>query len=338
MNKTLLFLACVILVSAGCKDNRYKKGEHGLEYKIFKGPGGPQIASGNTVKYFVKGFYKDSLLATGFENVPQLLVIDSNFLPPMYVKIFTQMHKGDSVITRMLVDSIMKQNPQMPPYAKKGNYITTHISIVDVYTDTAVISKEKDLYKSKMAETDSLLKAAQIVKDDKILQDYLAKNHINAVKAPKGTYVEITDPGTGEQVDTGKAVSVLYKGTTLDGKIFDQSYDATGKPGEPYTFIVGKHMAIEGWDDGMKLFKKGGKGKLFVPSVLAYGSRGAGGQIKANENLIFEVNVVDVTSGAEYQKKQEEKRKQYMEEQKKMQQQKQQGQSQVPPPPPPHGR
>ena len=78
-------------------------------------------------------------------------------------------------------------------------------------------------------------------------------------------------------IDSGKAITVDYKGMTLDGKIFDQSYDAaTGKSIKPFTFVVGQRGAIQGWSDGLVYFKKGGKGKLFIPSYFSLRPQGRG--------------------------------------------------------------
>jgi hypothetical protein len=60
--------------------------------------------------------------------------------------------------------------------------------------------------------------------------------------------------------------------------------------------VVGQRGAIEGWDDGMRLFGKGGKGQLYVPSMLAYGPQAPpGAKFKAFENLIFDIEVLDIT-------------------------------------------
>jgi FKBP-type peptidyl-prolyl cis-trans isomerase 2 len=64
---------------------------------------------------------------------------------------------------------------------------------------------------------------------------------------------------------------------------------------------------IKGWTDGLSLLKKGSKARLYIPSSMAYGSRGAGGQIPPNANLSFDVEVVDVISAA--QSNQEESKK-----------------------------
>ncbi|MCS6819080.1 MAG: FKBP-type peptidyl-prolyl cis-trans isomerase [Chitinophagales bacterium] len=112
----------------------------------------------------------------------------------------------------------------------------------------------------------------------------------NAKKTPSGLYYIIEKQGTGEQAVAGKTVNVHYTGTLADGTKFDSSLDR----GQPFSFQLGRGMVIKGWDEGIALFKVGGKGKLIIPSELGYGERGAGGVIPPNATLIFDVELLGV--------------------------------------------
>ena len=81
---------------------------------------------------------------------------------------------------------------------------------------------------------------------------------------------------------------VHYRGTLANGTEFDSSY----RRGQPAEFPLNR--VIKGWTEGMKLVGKGGKITLWIPAELAYGKRGAGRDIGANEALEFSVEVVDV--------------------------------------------
>jgi FKBP-type peptidyl-prolyl cis-trans isomerase FklB len=83
-------------------------------------------------------------------------------------------------------------------------------------------------------------------------------------------------------------VTVHYNGTLLDGTKFDSSYDR----GEPATFPV--NGVIPGWTEALQLMNVGSSYKLFIPSNLAYGERGAGGVIGPNETLIFDVELLGI--------------------------------------------
>jgi FKBP-type peptidyl-prolyl cis-trans isomerase len=328
MNKAFYLIVAIAIFATGCMDNTFKKTKKsGLEYKIIRGNDNTEVKYGNAIKFTLQSFYKDSVLSTPYDSVPQILQIDSLRLPPDYITIFSTARKSDSIITRILVDSAMKSGP-VPPFAKKGQYLGFRVKILDVFTDSAkIISVQKEAMQ-QLVKVDSLLMAQQKTKDDKILADKIAAEHVNAVKTAKGTYVEIKNPGQGIAIDSGKAVTVNYKGMTLDGKIFDQSYDSSGKPTKPFTFLVGQRGAIEGMDDGIRMFKKGGTGRLFIPSGLGYGMRGAGGDIKPNEPLIFEIQVVDVNNGDDYRMKMEAQNRMLRQMQQMQQQREQQQQGQ----------
>ncbi len=102
--------------------------------------------------------------------------------------------------------------------------------------------------------------------------------------------IEDTVVGTGKEATTGAQVTVHYKGTFLDGKVFDTSL----QPGrDPFTFQLGAGMVIEGWDVGVAGMKEGGKRTLTIPSDMAYGPYGAG-PIGPNTPLLFEVELLEV--------------------------------------------
>lgn len=96
--------------------------------------------------------------------------------------------------------------------------------------------------------------------------------------------------GTGVEATVGKNISVHYTGTLTDGTKFDSSKDRN----MPFEFTLGAGQVIQGWDQGFKGMKVGGKRKLTIPASMGYGSQGAGGVIPPNATLIFEVELLDV--------------------------------------------
>ena len=89
--------------------------------------------------------------------------------------------------------------------------------------------------------------------------------------------------------------SVLYRGYTLDGKVFDANFGEGAKHTDPFPVVLGEHRVIRGWEEGLKLFGKGGKGKLIVPFMLAYGPQGSAPAIPAYATLVFDVQITDVS-------------------------------------------
>lgn len=90
--------------------------------------------------------------------------------------------------------------------------------------------------------------------------------------------------GTGRTPTAQDSVTVNYKGTLISGKEFDSS--------KGITFPLNR--VIPGWTEGLQLMKEGAEYRLFVPSELAYGERGAGGVIGPDETLIFDVELLEV--------------------------------------------
>ena len=127
------------------------------------------------------------------------------------------------------------------------------------------------------------------VDEDKLITDYLTTNKLVAEKTPEGIYFIVETQGTGNFPTLSNTVSVRYKGYVLDGTVFDENQTAT-KP--VFTTVLGGGI-ITGWKIGLQKFKKGGKGKLLIPSGLAYGNV-AQGRIPKNSVLIFEIELLDI--------------------------------------------
>ena len=125
----------------------------------------------------------------------------------------------------------------------------------------------------------------QAKKDNDIIEKYISSNHLNAIATGSGLYYVIDLQGTGTNPNASSQVTVAYKGYFTDGSVFDQS-DAAG-----ITFSLSG--VIEGWVEGIPFFKKGGKGKLLIPSKLGYGPDGTSG-IPGNSVLIFDITLLDV--------------------------------------------
>lgn len=121
-------------------------------------------------------------------------------------------------------------------------------------------------------------------------QAYLDSNKAKAgVKTTaSGLQYEVVQEGSGESPKPTDQVTVHYRGTLPDGKVFDSSYDRK----EPATFPV--NGVIPGWVEALQLMKPGAKYKLVIPPALAYGERGAGNDIGPNQVLIFDVELLSV--------------------------------------------
>jgi peptidylprolyl isomerase len=111
-------------------------------------------------------------------------------------------------------------------------------------------------------------------------------------KTKSGLRYQIINEGSGPQPKKGQTISVHYKGSLLNGNVFDSSY----KRKEPIEFPVGAGHVIEGWDEGLLLLKEGTKAQFVIPPNLAYGDQEVGGVIPANSILIFDLELMKVKS------------------------------------------
>jgi len=139
-----------------------------------------------------------------------------------------------------------------------------------------------------MSLQDKLKSMFQATTDEqeKFLQDNGTKEGV--VTLPSGLQYLILKNGDGKKPGPTTMVTVHYEGSLVNGKIFDSSY----KRGKPATF--GVHQVIAGWTEALQLMPVGSKWKLFIPSSLGYGARGAGGSIPPHATLIFEVELLDM--------------------------------------------
>lgn len=280
--KFLGLASLVLLGAVACTNTEFKRTKAGLQYKIYSDGRGDLAKKGQFLKLQVLQKLRDSVLYTSYGTMPVYLPVDTPHNTYNPWEIFTQLRKGDSAVAVISVDTLMrKMNGQLPPFLKRKDKITFSFKVMDVFASEDLLNKDREGELSKQKD-----------RETKELEDYLAANHIQAQKTAKGVYYVIQNPGTGAQVDSGKQVAVKYTGKLMpSGKVFDGNM--TG-PADPYKLVVGQGNVIPGWDDGLKIFKKGGKGTLYIPAYLAYDAQPGPGH-KPFENLMFDVEIVDVT-------------------------------------------
>ncbi|MBP9481209.1 MAG: FKBP-type peptidyl-prolyl cis-trans isomerase [Parabacteroides sp.] len=121
---------------------------------------------------------------------------------------------------------------------------------------------------------------------DKFLAENKTKEGV--ITTESGLQYKVVTEGKGVKPTAEDKVKVHYKGTLLDGKVFDSSIER----GEPAEFGVGQ--VIKGWTEGLQLMPVGSKYTFWIPSDLAYGERVAGQDIKPNSVLVFEVELLEI--------------------------------------------
>ena len=133
-------------------------------------------------------------------------------------------------------------------------------------------------------------RAAGAAEEKKKGKEYLDKIAANSKikKLDAGILLETVAEGTGASPTATDNVKVNYKGTTIDGHVFDSSE----KHGGPATFKL--DQVVKCWSQGLQFMKVGGKAKLYCPSDAAYGDRGQGADIPPGATLVFDVELLEI--------------------------------------------
>ena len=125
-----------------------------------------------------------------------------------------------------------------------------------------------------------------VAEGEKFLKNNSSQDGV--VTLESGLQYKVLKEGTGEKPKATDTVTTHYHGTLISGEVFDSSVERS----EPASFPV--NGVIPGWVEALQLMPVGSKWKLFVPSHLAYGERGAGQKIGPNATLIFEVELLSI--------------------------------------------
>ena len=166
----------------------------------------------------------------------------------------------------------------------------------------AYAKKEAAALETKKKEADAKLapvKAAKVTE--------LAKTRTAATKTASGLEYVITKKGNGVKPAVGTEVFVHYSGYLEDGTLFDSSNEDTNRAYgkfdanraaqngyQPLPATVGNYRFVPGFSEGLDQLSVGDKATFYIPAALGYGTRGAGGVIPPNANIIFEVELLDV--------------------------------------------
>ncbi len=163
-----------------------------------------------------------------------------------------------------------------------------------VYDSTYLLSKREAqrvvmAYQRKIMLKRNTERITEAATNEKEGKEFLKanKNKPGVITTPSGLQYIVLKKGNGPKPKMADKVTVNYKGTFINGKVFDSSY----KRRKPATLSV--NGVIKGWTEALKMMRAGSKWKLFVPANLAYGTRG-GGPIPPNKTLIFEIELLSI--------------------------------------------
>lgn len=273
-----LFVAATAIL-ASCSED-YKKTKSGLVYKIYSDKKGPVAKKGQIIKLHFQQKLKDSILQETYNSVPGYAMVDS--VGPVYnaAELFMSLRKGDSLVVVLAGDSINKKFG-LPPYMKKDDNLTLTFKVLDIFDNVEAATKDRTSEYAKQGEVQK-----------KAFDAYMASKKDKCQRTTGGAYVEITTPGDGPQVETGKMVSILYTGKLIPSEKEFESNMKGGAP--PIDVVMGQGSVIAGWEEGLLLFKKGGKGRIYIPGDLAYGEQQGPPGSQPFQPMMFDIEVVDV--------------------------------------------
>ncbi len=151
--------------------------------------------------------------------------------------------------------------------------------------DAQMILQAKAMKKREAEMAEMHKKAEKNAAEGKSFLEQNAKQE-GVVVTESGLQYKIIEKGSGKTPKEGDMVKCLYKGTHLDGTVFDETSD--GKPRE-----FGVTGVIKGWTEALLMMPVGSKWQLFIPSEIAYGENGYG-SIGPKETLLFDIELVEI--------------------------------------------
>lgn len=180
-----------------------------------------------------------------------------------------------------------------------NNFKASGINKLDIDSFTKAVKDVMDGAKPEMTYDEakgvlnsffSKLQEDKLNLNKKAGEEFLAinKEKPGVVTLPSGLQYQILKKGEGPIPKATNQVTCHYHGTLIDGRVFDSSVDR----GQPATF--GVTQVIPGWVEALQMMPVGSKWRLFIPSNLAYGERGAGESIEPNSALIFDVEILNI--------------------------------------------
>lgn len=286
---TTLLAATVLLASC----HQYEKTKSGLVYKITSGGNKTTLKQGQFIKMNIeyKLGAKDSILNSTYGHIPAFMMIDTARMGKYnFTEVITQCALGDKLQFVMSIDTLKKLGmiPEYNNIFTKNDVIKGRLEVLKVYNNEAEVNADyqKEIESEKQKEVADLDK-------------YLTNKKVKAQRTASGVFVEIQNPGSTPKADTGKQVSVYYTGYLLkNGSLVAKPFDTNvGKDAvhkDVFKVVLGSHSVIPGWEEGLKMLGKGGKGKLYIPAMMAYGMQGQPPAIPPYSNLVFNVEVTDI--------------------------------------------
>ena len=293
MFNPLTLSVMIALTSLACSSqfSGFDKSETGLYFKIYQvGDDTAKAITGDYVtldmKYMTEG---DSVLfdskISGMGQPISFQIPPSDFPGDLYEGI-RMMTPGDSAVFMISADSLFTKTfkmPTRPEFIDSNSYMTFFVTLHSAESMESMQANEKE-----------------------VLKAYLEAQQITEKPLPSGVYFLEAKKGNGKKIDTGDIVRIQFDLTLANGAKVFSSKDR----GEPMQLTYGQPFDTPGFDEGIGYMTAGGQAKFIVPSEMAFGAAGRGAIIPPFSTLVYDVEVVDVTTKSEAEKQKEAELKQ----------------------------
>lgn len=295
----MLLSAVMILTVTGCSKHRgFKKSDDGLYYKFHvKGDDTTTLKSGMVLNLKLKYSINDSVLFNSVD-IPQdfmLPLSEPTYKGDLYSGL-AKMKPGDSATFITSADSFFLKTirmPSVPDSAFIGKEIFFDVKLISAKTQEQLEAE----YKVKLEE----MKATE----QTTLTQYLKSNNVTVAPLPSGLYYIETQKGNGQKPRTGDYGKLHFKVSTIDGNVLYSSFDQ----GEPMMWESGKDFDNKGVTEALSLMSKGTKASIIVPSSLAFGEQGRGQMVPPFTTLLYDLELTDIMTKAQFEKEKAQKEK-----------------------------
>lgn len=295
--KQLAVIMLAVIFMTACNQDSYQTTDTGLQYKFYNNDEGETPQLGDFLMMEMVYGLEDTVLWDS-RNVPNdfNIPLEASLYDGDLFEAFSMLSPGDSASFLISADSfylLLARAPSLPDFVEPGDFLTFDIKLLGVQN-----AEEK-----AMAEAAALEELRIQAEAD--LTAYLAANSVTTEALPSGLIFIEEKAGRGAKPKAEEMVKVHLTISLVDGTEMYSTKDA-----EPFEYQYGNDFDTKGLEEGVGMLRVGGKARLIVPQQLAYGAEGRGQMMPPYSSIIYDVELVDIRSKAEYDKEMAEKQAQ----------------------------
>lgn len=294
LRSRFLYSLSILLVLSSCWTDPTYKGytetDSGLYYKLqVIGDGKRKPAIGDYLQLRITyKTSKDSVFLDSYSsNATGMVILPFNHssFNGSFEEGLTTMNEGDSVSFIVDAKGLFEHffKTELPVFLKMGDVVKMDVKL------NRILNKEQ--YAQTLKEYEEMLEDRDIEEQRK-MQVFLDTNQVHFSYFNNGMYYTPISQGSGEIAERGDIVRIHYKGSFIDGRVFESTYDR----GQPLEFKLGEQgQVIKGIELAISLLNEGAKAKFIIPSQLAFGESGSStGIIPPYSTLVYEIELLKI--------------------------------------------